>query len=457
MGSRLSQQLCCVPCERCREQEAANTEPGETKPILQSPRDTGTFLDTQPSSPALKVPSQGSKELGQERQRSAEALEENGEPCCAAEGWEPAWNPMDFFMAPADEEGEGEVEDSTLQQEKVGKAEEEMKPVPGVPVGAELVAEEEQPGPEGALCAGITLQEGNLSPTELPGEAEPGQGCETEPPTGILLGSDLVLCAMQVAGQPGGAQTSPQPAQRAELTCLVQAMSVLTLQSPNKVMARGVAELCSVSPVSWEPLCPQWGSLEPPNHLLELSKKGREGTVSPAQGLQGTVCLQDSLSLAQGTVSLAQGVQDNVSPAQDLQDSVSPAQGLSPAQDLQGTVSPAQGLQGTVCLQDSVSPAQGTVSLAQDLQDSVSPAQGTVSPAGLSKILQQPQDGALCGSRGCPPRAEAELQNGIVQAALELPEEPAGFVPVPEFPPVAPSLPEGFGGSGEVKAENAGV
>lgn len=415
MGSRLSRQLCCVPCERCREQEAANTEPGETKPILQSPRDTGTFLDTQPSSPALKVPSQGSKELGQERQRSAEALEENGEPCCAAEGWEPAWNPMDFFMAPADEEGEGEVEDSTLQQEKVGKAEEEMKPVPGVPVGAELVAEEEQPGPEGALCAGITLQEGNLSPTELPGEAEPGQGCETEPPTGILLGSDLVLCAMQVAGQPGGAQTSPQSAQRAELTCLVQAMSVLTLQSPNKVMARGVAELCSISPVSWEPLCPQWGSLEPPNHLLELLKKGREDSVSPAQDLQGTVCLQDSLSLAQGTVSLAQGVQDSVSPAQDS---------LSPAQDLQGTVSPAQ---------------------------------GTVSPAGLSKMLQQPQDGALCGSRGCPPGAEAELQNGIVHPALELPGEPAGFVPVPEFPPVAPSLPEGFGGSGEVKAENAEV
>ncbi|RMB92044.1 hypothetical protein DUI87_31573 [Hirundo rustica rustica] len=303
MGSSLSQQLCCVVCERCRQQEAADAEPSETKPILQSPRDTRTFLDTQPPTPALKVPKQGSKDLAQDRQPSADALEENGEPCSAAdpvgraEGWEAAWNPMDFFVAPADEEVEGEVEDLT-QQEKGDKTEEETQPVPDVPVGdtalgAELGAQGEQPGTEGAPCAGITLQGGNLSLTELPGEAEPGQGREPEP----LLGRDSVLCAVQVPGQPEpclcaeplegtgraeAAETSPRPAQRAELTCLVETVSLLTLQSSSEVIARGVTELCSTSPVSWEPLCPQWGSLEPPNQLLELLK---QGSVSPAQGV----------------------------------------------------------------------------------------------------------------------------------------------------------------------------
>ncbi|XP_066059549.1 uncharacterized protein [Chamaea fasciata] len=378
MGSSLSQQLCCVVCERCREQEAADAEPSETKPILQSPGDTRTFLDTQSPTPALKVPTQGSKGLSQDRQPSADALEENGEPCSAAEGWEAAWNPMDFFVAPADEEVEGEVEGST-QQEKVDKTKEEIKPVPDVPVGdtalgAELVAEEEQPGPGGAPCAGITLREGNLSPAELLSEAERGQGCETEPPaepTGILLGSDLVLCAMEVAGQPEplqGAETSPRPAQRAELTCLLEATCLLTLQSPAKVRARGVAELCSTSPVSWEPLCPQWGSLEPPNHLLELLKQGR---VSPTQGMDGSL-----------------------------------------------------------------------------------------SPAGLSELFQQPQEGGLCelGGRECTPGPEAEPQHGITQPALELLEESAVFVPgkqEAEFPPVPPSLPEGLGSTGEVEAENA--
>lgn len=397
--------VCCVLCERCREQEAPEAEPSETKPILQSPGDTWTFLDTrtfldtQPPTPALKVPKQGSKDLSQDCQLSADALEENGGPCSAAdpvgraEGWEAAWNPMDFFVAPADEEVEGEVEGLT-QQEKVDKTEEEIKPVPvgDTALGAELVAEEEQPDPEGAPCAGITLQEGNLSLTELQSEAEPGQGCETEPPaepTGVLLGRDVVLCAVQVAGQPEplegtgraeAAETSPRPAQRAQLTCLVETVSLLTLQSPSKVIARGVAELCSTPPVSWEPLCPQWGSLEPPNQLLELFERG---SVSPARG------------------------------------SVSPARGV-----------------GSPCC---------------------------AGLAGLTQTLQQPQDGALCelgqeGGRGCTPGAEAEPQHGIMQPALELPEEPATLVPAPlkqedEFPRVPPSLPEGLGSSGEMENE----
>lgn len=217
MGSCLSQQLCCVLCEKCREQEAANTEPSETKPILQSPRDTRTFLDTQPSTPALKVPRQGSKELLQEQRPSADALEENGEPCSAAEGWEPAWNPMDYFVAPADEEDEGEVE-GLRQQEKVGEAAEEMRAASGVPVGA-LGAEEEQAGGEGAPCAGLTLQEGNIRRLmELCREAEAG----TDPPADtleVLMGTDLSLCAVQLAPEPlegtdraEAAEPSPQSA-----------------------------------------------------------------------------------------------------------------------------------------------------------------------------------------------------------------------------------------------------
>lgn len=398
MGSSLSQQLCCVLCERCRQQEDANAEPSETKPILQSPGDTRTFFDTQPPTPALKVPKQGSKDLFQDRQPSADALEENGEPCSAAEGWEAAWNPMDFFVAPADDEAEGEVEALT-QQEKVGETEEEMKPIPDVPVGdtalgAELVAEEEQPqtpgppGSEGAPCAGITPQERNiLNLLEPSSEAEPGQGCEMQPPADtreVLIGRDLSLCAELVAGEPEPVEgtdppkvagISPGSAPRAELTCLVDAMSLLTLQSPSEVLARGVAELYSTSAVSWKPLCPQWASLEPPEQLLELLKQ---------QGMQG-----------------------------------------------------------------DLSPAQGT---------------GSLCCAGLGELLQQPRDAALCelgqeSSRECSAGPQAQLQHGIMQPALGLPEEPATSVPTPgkqeaEFPSVFPLLPEVFWSSGEIEAEN---
>ncbi|CAN8199135.1 unnamed protein product [Coccothraustes coccothraustes] len=373
MGSSLSQQLCCMPCEKCREQEAANTEPSETKPILQSPRDTRTFLDTQPPTPALKVPKQGSKELPQEQWPSADALEENGEPCSAAEGWEAAWNPMDFFVAPADEEDEGEVE-GLSQQEKVGEAEEGMKAA--APVGAPG-AEEEQAGREGAPCAGLTLPEGNIL-MGLCSEAEAGR----EPPAhtlGALMDMDLSLCAVQVAGpeplegtdRAEAAEPSPQSAQRGELSCLVEAMSLLTLQSPSEVMARGVAELYSSSAVCWQPLCPQWGSLEAPSQLLELLKEGVQGAVPPGQ------------------------------------------------------------------------------------------AAGSPRWAGLGEILQQPQDGALCelgqeGSGGCTPGPEAELQHGIRQPAVQLPEEPAAFGPAQkeaELPLVPPSLPPVLGSSGEMEAE----
>ncbi|KAM3658548.1 uncharacterized protein VK521_013172 [Ammospiza maritima maritima] len=418
MGSSLSQQLCCVLCERCREQQAANPEPSETKPILQSPRDTRTFLDTQPPTPALKVPKQGSKELLQEQQASADALEENGDACCAAEGWEPAWNPMDFFVAPADEEDEGEVE-GLSQQDKVDEAEEEMKA--GAAVGA-LGAEEEQAGTEGAPCAGLTLQEGNiLSLMELSSEA----GSGPEPPAdtlGALVGMGLSLCAVQVAGpepmqgtdRAGAAGPSPQAAQRAELSYLVEAMSLLTLQSPSEVIAKGVAELYCSSAESWQPLCPQWGSLEAPSQPLELLKEDMQGPVPPAQ-------VVGSCARLTGLGEILQQPQDD----------------------------------GALC------------ELGQeDMQGPVPPAQAVGSCAGLGEILQQPQDdGALCelgqeGSRGCTPGAKVELQDGIMQPAVQLPEEPAAFVPVQqeaELPLVPPSLPRVLGSSGEMEAEKVEV
>ncbi|XP_064588084.1 uncharacterized protein LOC135457429 isoform X2 [Zonotrichia leucophrys gambelii] len=402
--------LCCVLCERCREQQAANPEPSETKPILQSPRNTWTFLDTQPPTPALKVPKKGSKELLQEQQASADALEENGDACCAAEGWEPAWNPMDFFAAPADEEDEGEVE-GLSQQEEVGKAEEEMKAAAGAAVGA-LGAEEEQAGTEGAPCAGLTLQEGNIpSLMELSSEAEAGP----EPPAdtlGALVHMGLSLCAVQVTGpepmegthRAGAAGPSPRAAQRAELSYLVEAMSLLTLQSPSEAIAKGVAELYCSSAESWQPLCLQWGSLEAPGQPLELLKEDMQGTVPP------------------GSCAGLTGLGEILQQAQD-----DGAQCELGQEGMQGPVPPAQ------------------------------PVGSSAGLTGLGEILQQPQDGALCelgqqGNSGCTPGAKAELQDGIVQ----LPEEPAASAPVQqeaELPLVPPSLPRVLGSSGEMEAE----
>lgn len=326
---------------------------------LQSPGDTSTSLDAQPPTPALQAPEQGSKglqALSQERQPSADALEEKGETCSAPDPvGTAAWNLVGFFG----EEVEGGVKDLT-QQEKVGKTEEEIKAVPEAqPVGdtaagAELAVEEEQPhdqgqpGSEGALCAGITRQEGNiLSLRETPSEAEPGQGCEMEPPAdtgGVPIGRGWSLPAVQVAGQPepslcaellegtarakirpaeispqspqwaeltrlvegmsqlnlqnlsevvaklSPAEVNPQSPQWAELSRLVEAMSRLTLQSPSEVTAKGVAGLHPTPPVSQESSCPQLGSLEPPTQLPDPLKQGMQGSVSPAQGMGSLGC-----------------------------------------------------------------------------------------------------------------------------------------------------------------------
>lgn len=293
MGSSLSQLLCWLLCRSCREQQAADAEPSETKPVLQSPGHTQSFPDTQPPTPALKIPKQGPKELSQDHQPSPAALEESGEPCSAAEGWEAAWNPMDFFVAPTDEEAEGEAEDLT-QQEPVGKTEEEMEAGTddaGTAVGAEPLAQEGQPGTERAPGAGMALQEGNsLSLIELGSEDEP------EPPAGtrgVLVGldlslCDLSLCAAQLPGQPESPLSATDGAKAAQtsllpsISFLAEAMSHLSLQSPTEVTAGAGAELCSTSAVFWKPLCPQWGSLEPPQQLLQLLQ---QGSLAPAQGL----------------------------------------------------------------------------------------------------------------------------------------------------------------------------
>ncbi|KAJ7417002.1 hypothetical protein WISP_67365 [Willisornis vidua] len=415
MGSSVSQHMCCVLCEWCRKQEAeeAKEENSETKPILQSLGETPKFMGTQPTSPALKVPRQGSKDvqpLSQPRRAPAPNLEENTETCSAAdpmgrdEGWEPAWNPMDFFGAPADEEVEAEVKDLTQadhQQGKVGYPEEKIQPVPCAPEaqpagdtarGAELVAGEEQPkeqaepGSDGALCAGITLVQRNILNLIDIG-SETGPGCEMEPPadTGeVLVGRDLSLCAGQVAegaDQVEGmdranlAEINPQSAE-AEFTCLVETLPVLSVQNPSEVRTSGVSGLYSTSAVSWVPLCPERGSPEPPNQLLDFLKPESQPSVASAPGMESLHCAE---------------------------------------------------------------------------------------PAGPRELLDQPSHGVLCelqgeGSRGWeagPVAGEAEPQQTV-----ELPEAPGSCVPVPakqeaEFPNVPLLLSEVLGSSGEIKGENS--
>ncbi|XP_059344355.1 uncharacterized protein LOC132083600 [Ammospiza nelsoni] len=362
---------------------------------------------------------------------------------------------MDFFVAPADEEDEGEVE-GLSQQDKVDEAEEEMKA--GAAVGA-LGAEEEQAGTEGAPCAGLTLQEGNiLSLMELSSEA----GSGPEPPAdtlGALVGMGLSLCAVQVAGpepmqgtdRAGAAGPSPQAAQRAELSYLVEAMSLLTLQSPSEVIAKGVAELYCSSAESWQPLCPQWGSLEAPSQPLELLKEDMQGPVPPAQAVRSCAGQGEILQQPQDDGALYELGQEGV------QGPVPPAQVVGSCARLTGLGEILQQPQddGALC------------ELGQeDVQGPVPPAQAVGSCAGLGEILQQPQDdGALCelgqeGSRGCTPGAKVELQDGIMQPAVQLPEEPAAFVPVQqeaELPLVRPSLPRVLGSSGEMEAEKVEV
>lgn len=434
MGSDFSKQICCVICWICKKQkvEQANEDTSETKPILQISGETSICIYTQPSSPALEVSKQGSEEvqsLSQDRWPSADAAEVNMETCPAAhpmgmtERWEAAWDSMDFLVAPADGETKGEVltqADNQQERQKVGSAEEKIKPVPHAseaqPVthtaqDAKLVADKEQPDEQAEACvpcAGITLQERNiLNFTELTSETAAGQDCEIKPPaeTGeSLIGRNLPLCAVQMAEKTETylsaedveetdrakfAEISPQSAKNTELTCPVETASLLTVQAPQKarervdpseVVANGMAETYSTSAMPGESLYPEGEYLEPANQLLDFSEQETQSSVPIAEEMESLCCAE---------------------------------------------------------------------------------------PEQLCEVLRQPSDGVLGEledeeSRECNAEtaaSEAEPQHRIVQQTTELPEEPPVCVQIPvkqeaEFVNVAPSLSKVLGCSGEIEAGN---
>ncbi|KAK4809374.1 hypothetical protein QYF61_008926 [Mycteria americana] len=441
MGSDFSKWICCVICGRCKKQEAeeANEEISETKPILQTSGETSICIDTQPSSPALEVSKRGSEEvqsLRQDRRPSADPAEENTETCSAAdpmgmtEGWEAASDSMDFLVAPADGETKGEVKvltqlDNQQEREKVGNAEEKIKPVPHAseaqPVtrtawDAKLVADKEQcdeqaeAGSEVSPCAGITLQERNiLNFIEITSETAAGQDSEIKPPaeTGeSLIGRNLPLCAVQMAEESESclsaeqveemdraklAEISPGSTERAELTCLAEIASLLTAQAtqkareavdPLEVVVNGMAEMCSTSAMPWESLCSERESLEPANQLLDFLQQETQSSMPSAQEME-------SLHRAE--------------------------------------------------------PVELSEALCKSSKE--------------DRVLGELQDEE---SRECDAEtaaSEAGPQHRIMQQTIELPEEPLTCVQMPvkqeaEFLNVAPSLFEVVGSSGETEAEN---
>lgn len=436
MGSDFSKQICCVICWICKKQkvERANEDTSETKPILQTSGETSMCIYTQPSSPALEVSKQGSEEvqsLSQDRWPSADAAEVNMETCPAAhpmgmtERWEAARDSMDFLVAPADGETKGEVKvltqvDNQQERQKVGNAEEKIKPVPRAskaqPVthtaqDAKLVADKEQPDEQAETCvpcAGITLQERNiLNFTEITSETAAGQDCEIKPPaeTGeSLIGRNLPLCAVQMAEETETylsaedveeidrakfAEISPRSAKNTELTCPVETASLLTVQAPQKarervdpseVVANGMAETYSTSAMPWESLYPEGESLEPAKQLLDFSEQETQSSMPIAEEMESLCCAE---------------------------------------------------------------------------------------PEQLCEVLCQPGDGVLGEledeeSRECNAEtaaSEVEPQHRIVQRTTELPEEPPVGVQIPvkqeaEFVNVAPLLSKVLGSSGEIEAEN---
>ncbi|XP_050767027.1 retinitis pigmentosa 1-like 1 protein [Gymnogyps californianus] len=386
MGSDFSKQICCVTCGRCKKQEAeeANEETSETKPILQTSGETSICVDTQPSTPVLEVSKQGSEEvqsLSQHRWPSADAADENAETCSAAdpmgmtEGWEAAWDSTDFLAAPADGETKGEVKflsqvDNEQEREKVVNAEEKIKPVPRAseaqPVthtaqDAKLVADEEQSeeqaeaGSEGSPCAGITLQRNILNFIESTSETAAGQDCEIKPPaeTGESpIGRNLPLHAVQMAKETETylsaehldetdgaklAEVSPRSIKRAELTSLVEAASLLTVQAtqraretadPSEVIANGMAETYSTSAMPWESLYPEGEPLEPANQLLDLEQE-TQSTMPTAQEMESLCCAEPaelSEVLCQSSDGVLGELEDEESRERDAETAASEAE-----------------------------------------------------------------------------------------------------------------------------------
>ncbi|GAB0199836.1 hypothetical protein GRJ2_002449000 [Grus japonensis] len=348
MGSDFSKQICCVTCRRCKKQEAeeANEETSETKPILPTLGEASLRVDTQPSTPAWEVSQQGSEEvqsLSQDRQPSADAAEENPEACSAGdplgttEGWEATWDSTDFLVAPADGETKEEAQvlthlDNQQEREKVSNTEEDIKPVPHVseaqPVTHEaqdvkLLADKEQPdeqaeaGTEGSPCAGITLQQRNiLNFIEITSETAAGQDGEIKPPVESLIGRNFSLCAVQVAEETETylsaehvegtdraklPEISPPSTKRAELTCLVDTASLLTVPATQKaretvdpweVVANGMAEMYSTSAAPWESRYVEGESLEPANQLLDLLQQETQSSMPTAQEMESLCCVE---------------------------------------------------------------------------------------------------------------------------------------------------------------------
>jgi len=344
MGSDFSKQICCVACGICKKQEAE--EANETKPILQTSGETSICADTQHSMPVLDVFKQGSDEvqsLSQDQRPSADAVEENTETCSAAdavgltEGWEAAWGSTEFLVAPT---GGETKEDKVLTQldnqqerEKVGDAEEKIKPVlcgseaqpvTGAAQDTKLVADQEQSdeqaeaGSESGLCAGITLQEGNiLNFLEITSETAAGEDCENKPPaeTGEgLVGRNLPLCAVQMAEETESylsaehvaemdgaklAELSPRSTERAELACLVETASLLTVLAtqkaretvdPLEAIAHGMAVTYSTSAPHCESLYPEGELLEPGTQLLDFLGEETQSSMPGAQEMESLLC-----------------------------------------------------------------------------------------------------------------------------------------------------------------------
>lgn len=341
MGSDFSKRICCVTCGRCKKQgeEEANEETSETKPILQTSRETSTYTDTQPSTPALEV-SKGPEEvqsLSQNQWPSADAVEETCfavDPMGTTEGWEAAWGSTDSLVASAEGETKGvqflNQVNNQHERERVSNAEEkinpvslasEAQPVTHVAQDAEPAAEEEQPdeqagaGSEGSPCAGITLQERNIfNFIELASETAAGQDCEIKPPAEIRR--NTLLCAVEMAEEtethPSAEQEeemdratlagiSPQSAERAELTSLLETAPLLTVEDALaarelvdllEVIVNDISEKHFTSAVPSVSLCPERDALEPANQLLDFLQQETQPSLPAAQEMESLCCAE---------------------------------------------------------------------------------------------------------------------------------------------------------------------
>ncbi|XP_013044081.3 uncharacterized protein [Anser cygnoides] len=343
MGSNFSMQICCGTCGRCKKEEEVNEETSETKPILQTSRDPSICIEKQPSTPALKASEQGSEEVQSlcwNQQLSADAAEQSTETCSPSdptgvtEEWKAAWGSMDFLVASADRETEGEVAvltqlQSQQEREKPCTTEEKIKPVSHaseaqlVMHAAQAVSpvaftgqpdEQAGAGSEDGSYAGRTLQETNiLNLMEITGETAAGQDCEIRPPTETAespVGRNFPLYAVQEMAKEAEpclpaehteemdrtslAEGSPQSTGSDKIMVLVETepLSVQVTQETKKTedppeeIVSGMAERRSTSAMLWEALYPGGEYPGSANQLLDLLKEDTQSVVLTAQEMQ---------------------------------------------------------------------------------------------------------------------------------------------------------------------------